>query len=244
MAKRANSPDRREERKRKKNRPKRGAVVIGTQAKVPQVKPKTENQERYIQAIGEHPVVFGVGPAGTGKTFLACFLAAKRLVEGDVKRIILVRPAVEAGEKLGFLPGRLEDKLDPYLRPLYDALNDLIGFEATKTLVRDRVIEVVPLAYMRGRTLNHAFVILDEAQNTNIRQMKMFLTRMGNHSNFVVNGDITQTDLDNNESGLIDAYKRLRNVEGVYWQEFHQGDIVRHPVVQRIVEAYSDDVAF
>lgn len=205
------------------------------------IKAKSANQQDYLDSIQKYPITFGIGPAGTGKTFLACFAAAHRLIREEVRRIILVRPAIEAGERLGFLPGKIEDKLDPYLRPLYDALNDLVGFDQTKDYVKDNIIEIVPLGYMRGRTLNDSFVILDEGQNITEKQMKMFLTRMGNGSKFVINGDITQIDLKEDESGLIDVVKRLENISGINFVHFEQGDIVRHPVVQKIVEAYDID---
>lgn len=230
-------------RRKRKEKQKEVPKPVGFKnCKIPEIKPKSDNQAAYLESIDQYPMTFCVGPAGTGKTFLACYTAAKKLVKGEIVRIVLTRPAVEAGESLGFLPGRLEDKLDPYLRPLYDCLNDMIGFERTKQLVKDRVIEVVPLAYMRGRTLNKAFVILDEAQNVTRVQMKMFLTRMGNNSTFVINGDITQSDLhDKADCGLIEVHRRLRNVEGVNWITFEKTDVVRNVVVQRIVEAYGED---
>lgn len=238
MAKSKDIPDKKSEKKTKRvKKVKETKPVQNKTVKIPNIKPKSINQEIYIDAIKKQHVIFGIGPAGTGKTFLACFCAAEMLSKGLVHRILLVRPAVETGEKLGFLPGRLEDKLDPYMRPLYDALNDMIGFERTKELVKNREIEIVPLAYMRGRTLNNAAVILDEAQNTDVQQMKMFLTRMGSNSVFVVNGDTTQTDIEG-ESGLIDVQKRLKGVAGVKFIYFSANDIVRHPVVQLIVEAY------
>lgn len=239
MAKSKDIPEKKVKR-RKKKADKTETVSKPVQNKtinIPAIKPKSVNQEIYIDAIKKEHVIFGIGPAGTGKTFLACFCAAEMLAKGLVRRILLVRPAVETGEKLGFLPGRLEDKLDPYMRPLYDALNDMIGFDRTKELVKNREIEIVPLAYMRGRTLNNAAVILDEAQNTDVKQMKMFLTRMGNSSVFVINGDTSQTDIEET-SGLVDAQSRLKGVEGIKFVYFSASDIVRHPVVQRIVEAY------
>ena len=222
--------------KKQDSKKKRSVVIPTTKIKV--IKPRGENQKEYLDCVEKGPVTFSVGPAGTGKTFLACYIAAKKLINGDIKRIILTRPAVETDESLGFLPGTLEDKLDPYMRPLYDSINDIVGFQTTKQLLSDRIIEIVPLAYMRGRTLNHAFVILDEAQNTTIGQMKMFLTRMGNKSIFVINGDMSQTDLEQNDSGLIDAYKRLQDIEGVSWIEFEKKDVVRHWVVKNILDKY------
>lgn len=227
-----------EKKTKRKKKAKESKPVQNKTIKILKIKPKSVNQEIYIDVIKKESVIFGIGPAGTGKTFLACFCAAEMLAKGLVRRILLVRPAVETGEKLGFLPGRLEDKLDPYMRPLYDALNDMIGFDKTKELVKDRIIEIVPLAYMRGRTLNHAVVILDEAQNTDKQQMKMFLTRMGSNSIFIINGDTTQTDVPREQSGLIDVQNRLKSIEGIKFIYFSTNDIVRHPVVQRIVEAY------
>jgi phosphate starvation-inducible PhoH-like protein len=197
------------------------------------------NQKQYIRQIAQHPINFGVGPAGTGKTYLAVACAVASLQEDAVQRIVLVRPAVEAGERLGFLPGDMAQKVDPYLRPLYDALYEMLGFERVATLVERNVIEVAPLAFMRGRTLNDAFVILDEAQNTTREQMKMFLTRIGFGSTAVVTGDMTQVDLPNKQaSGLKDALRILANVEGVSVTHFTARDVVRHPIVQRVVEAY------
>jgi phosphate starvation-inducible PhoH-like protein len=197
------------------------------------------NQARYLHAIVTHDINFGVGPAGTGKTFLAVACAVEALNEGKVQRLLLVRPAVEAGEKLGFLPGDLSQKVDPYLRPLYDALYEMLGVEKVAKLLERNVIEIAPLAYMRGRTLNDAFVILDEAQNTTIEQMKMFLTRIGFGSTAVVTGDLTQIDLPKHQkSGLRDAIEVLRNVEGISFTFFTANDVVRHPLVARIVRAY------
>jgi len=197
------------------------------------------NQKQYIRHISSHPVNFGVGPAGTGKTYLAVACAVGALQEDAVQRIVLVRPAVEAGERLGFLPGDMAQKVDPYLRPLYDALYEMLGFERVATLMERNVIEVAPLAFMRGRTLNDAFVILDEAQNTTREQMKMFLTRIGFGSTAVVTGDMTQVDLPNKQaSGLKHALGILANVEGVSVSHFSARDVVRHPIVQRVVEAY------
>ncbi len=197
------------------------------------------NQAKYLHAIASHDINFGVGPAGTGKTFLAVAMAVEALNESRVQRLILVRPAVEAGEKLGFLPGDLTQKVDPYLRPLYDALYEMLGVEKVIKLLEKNVIEIAPLAYMRGRTLNDAFVILDEAQNTTIEQMKMFLTRLGFGSTAVVTGDLTQIDLPKHvRSGLRDAVDVLHNVEGVSFTFFESRDVVRHPLVARIVNAY------
>ncbi len=199
------------------------------------------NQTRYLRAITKHDINFGVGPAGTGKTYLAVAMAVDALNDNRVQRLILVRPAVEAGEKLGFLPGDLSQKVDPYLRPLYDALYEMLGIEKVMKLIERNVIEIAPLAYMRGRTLNDAFVILDEAQNTTIEQMKMFLTRIGFGSVAVVTGDMTQTDLPKHvKSGLRDAVEVLRDVDGVSFTFFTAKDVVRHPLVQRIVRAYEE----
>ncbi len=196
-------------------------------------------QAKYLAAIAQHDLSFGIGPAGTGKTFLAVAAAVAALEQDRVQRLVLVRPAVEAGERLGFLPGDLAQKIDPYLRPMYDALYELMGFDQTARLMERQVIEVAPLAYMRGRTLNEAFIILDEAQNTTVEQMKMFLTRIGFGSTAVVNGDITQVDLPRGQrSGLKHAMQILKDVEGVHITRFQAGDVVRHPLVQRIVEAY------
>ena len=197
------------------------------------------NQARYLHAIASHDINFGIGPAGTGKTFLAVAMAVDALNESRVQRLVLVRPAVEAGEKLGFLPGDLSQKVDPYLRPLYDALYEMLGVEKVARLLEKNVIEIAPLAYMRGRTLNDAFVILDEAQNTTIEQMKMFLTRLGFGSTAVVTGDMTQVDLPKHvKSGLKDATEVLRGVDGVSFTFFQARDVVRHPLVARIVSAY------
>jgi phosphate starvation-inducible protein PhoH and related proteins len=201
--------------------------------------PKSVNQRRYMEAIERNDMVFGVGPAGTGKTYLAVAMAVSALMNKQVSRIILTRPAVEAGERLGFLPGTLQEKVDPYLRPLYDALYDLLDPEKVDKMLERNVIEVAPLAFMRGRTLNDAFIIMDEAQNTTIEQMKMFLTRMGNNSKAVITGDITQIDLPNpRKSGLLDAINILDGVEGISFCHFADGDVVRHALVQRIVRAY------
>ena len=200
---------------------------------------KTFRQRQYIQAIRTHDLIFCSGPAGTGKTYLAAIIAVQALLSDQYERLILTRPAVEAGERLGFLPGDLQQKVNPYLRPLYDALYELIDPEKTANLMERGIIEVAPLAYMRGRTLNNAFVILDEAQNTTPAQMKMVLTRLGFRSRMVVTGDTTQTDLPPNQtSGLSVALKILQNVEGIAFCEFSQADVVRNPLVQRIVAAY------
>ncbi|MCM3902863.1 MAG: PhoH family protein [Pyrinomonadaceae bacterium] len=206
-----------------------------------QVAPKSANQRKYIQAIQERDVVFGIGVAGTGKTYLAVAMAVQALMQKQVNRIVLARPAVEAGEKLGFLPGDLQDKVDPYLRPLYDALFDLIDYERVTRLLEKRVIEVAPLAFMRGRTLADAFIILDEAQNTTSEQMKMFLTRIGFGSKAVITGDVTQGDLPaGKRSGLIEAERVLANLEGIEFVYFTDKDVVRHKLVQMIIRAYED----
>lgn len=203
------------------------------------IRPRGANQKAYIRSIREHDLAFGIGPAGTGKTYLAVAAAIDALESEEVRRIILVRPAVEAGERLGFLPGDMSQKVDPYLRPMYDALYDMLGAEQVVRLIERNVIEVAPLAFMRGRSLNEAFVILDEAQNTSIAQMKMFLTRIGFGSKAVVNGDVTQLDLPKGqESGLKHASRILKNVPGIAFTRFTQKDVVRHELVQRIVVAY------
>ena len=200
---------------------------------------RTPHQVQYIENIRSHDCTFGIGPAGTGKTYLAVACAVDALERDKVKRIVLVRPAVEAGERLGFLPGDLAQKVDPYLRPLYDALYDLMGFEKTGKLLERGTIELAPLAYMRGRTLNHAFIILDEAQNTTPEQMKMFLTRIGFGAKAVVNGDVTQIDLARGQkSGLIEARRILEGVRGIAFTQFGAQDVVRHPLVARIIDAY------
>ncbi|MEQ6355875.1 PhoH family protein [Lysinibacillus sp. M3] len=205
------------------------------------IRAKTIGQREYIQAIRHKDVIFGIGPAGTGKTYLAVVMATQALKNGHVKRIILTRPAVEAGESLGFLPGDLKEKVDPYLRPLYDALNDIYGSEQTQRLIERGTIEIAPLAYMRGRTLDDAFVILDEAQNTTHQQMKMFLTRLGFGSKMVITGDKTQIDLPKNmESGLIVAERTLKYVKSIHFQTLEQGDVVRHPIVAKIIQAYEE----
>jgi phosphate starvation-inducible protein PhoH and related proteins len=212
---------------------------IAIQVKRGSLRGRGNNQRRYLQAIANHDINFGIGPAGTGKTFLAVGMAVDALNKARVQRLILVRPAVEAGEKLGFLPGDLSQKVDPYLRPLYDALYEMLGVEKVARLLERNVIEIAPLAYMRGRTLNDAFVILDEAQNTSIEQMKMFLTRLGFGSTAVITGDMTQIDLPKHQkSGLKDAVEVLRGVEGVSFTFFESRDVVRHPLVARIVNAY------
>ena len=203
------------------------------------LRPKTQAQKEYVDNIRNTDMVFGIGPAGTGKTYLACAMAINAYKNKDVERIILTRPAVEAGERLGFLPGDMQEKVDPYLRPLYDALYDVLGLDAASKLREKGAIEVVPLAYMRGRTLDNAFIILDEAQNTTREQMKMFLTRMGFNSKVVVTGDITQIDLPSGTaSGLREAERILKNVEGIKFNYFSELDVVRHELVKRIIKAY------
>ncbi len=212
-------------------------VFISARKKM--IGPKSLAQKHYIDAIREHHVVFGIGPAGTGKTYLAMAMAVAALMRKEVSRILLVRPAVEAGEKLGFLPGDLAEKVNPYLRPLYDALFDMLEPEQGKELVANGIVEVAPLAFMRGRTLNDAFIILDEAQNTTVEQMKMFLTRLGFGSRAVVTGDVTQIDLpSSNSSGLLHAARVLTGVDGIFFNHFTDIDVVRHPIVQSIVQAY------
>ena len=212
---------------------------IAITAKGRPVRPKTLGQKQYVEAILKNAVTFGVGPAGTGKTYLAVAMAVKAFKARQVSRIILTRPAVEAGEKLGFLPGDLQNKVDPYLRPLYDALFDMLGAETYQKLLEKQLIEVAPLSYMRGRTLDDAFIILDEAQNTSPEQMKMFLTRMGTGSKVVVTGDVTQIDLpDKARSGLVDALQVLKNVQGIAMMFFSEKDVVRHRLVQEIIRAY------
>lgn len=200
---------------------------------------RSDNQQKYVNSIIENDAVFAIGPAGTGKTYLAVARAVEALQNSNVKRIVLVRPAVEAGEKLGFLPGDLSEKVDPYLRPIYDALYEFIGFERVNKLIEKHVIEVAPLAFMRGRTLNESYIILDEAQNTTIPQMKMFLTRMGFGSKMVITGDVTQIDLPNpSQSGLTDAIKILQNIDQIAFCHFGAHDVVRHQLVKKIVSAY------
>jgi phosphate starvation-inducible PhoH-like protein len=203
------------------------------------IKPRGKNQQAYVRSVKHNDICFGIGPAGTGKTFLAVACGVEALLEERVRRILLVRPAVEAGEKLGFLPGDLNQKIDPYLRPLYDALYEMLGFETVNKYIERNIIEVAPLAFMRGRTLNDAFIILDEAQNTTREQMKMFLTRIGFGSTAVITGDATQTDLPRGtQSGLTHVSKILPDVDGIGFTWFANKDVVRHPLVQRIVEAY------
>ncbi len=215
---------------------------IATSSLGRQVSPRTEGQARYVQAIQDHDLVFCTGPAGTGKTYLAVAMAVAALKQQRVRKLVLVRPAVEAGESLGFLPGDLQAKINPYLRPLLDALREIMDFDVVKRLTEQDVIEMIPLAYMRGRTLNHAFIILDEAQNTTVSQMKMFLTRMGLESKVVVSGDTTQVDLpENTRSGLVDAMSRLHTIEGYCEVELMKSDIVRHRLVQEIVQAYEEE---
>ena len=220
----------------------RGLVESGKQRSAGikrMVQPRSINQRRYFEAIEECDMVFGVGPAGTGKTYLAVAMAAAALLAKKVSRIILVRPAVEAGERLGFLPGTLQEKVDPYLRPLYDALYDLLEQDRVDKMMERNVIEVAPLAFMRGRTLNDAFIIMDEAQNTTSEQMKMFLTRLGSNSKAVITGDVTQIDLPNpKKSGLVEAIEILRGVDGIRFCHFEDGDVVRHHLVQRVIRAY------
>ncbi len=214
-------------------------VYVTTQHRV--ISPKTRNQKTYIDAIRQNDIVFGIGPAGTGKTYLAVAMAVSALVNKQVRSIILTRPAVEAGEKLGFLPGDMAQKVNPYLRPLHDALNDMLGSEKSTDLIEKGVIEIAPLAFMRGRTLSNAFVILDEAQNTTREQMKMFLTRIGFDSLAVITGDSTQVDLPvPRHSGLLEAKKLLKNINGIRFCNFGKEDVVRHPLVQKIIQAYEN----
>lgn len=206
------------------------------------IKPRGANQEAYVKAIEENDLVFGIGPAGTGKTYLAVACAVATLEKEHVRKLVLVRPAVEAGERLGFLPGDLAQKIDPYLKPMYDALYEVMGFEQVNKFIDRNVIEIVPLAYMRGRTLNDAFVILDEAQNTTIEQMKMFLTRIGFGSRAIVTGDVTQIDLPSDkESGLKHVMRILKNTTGISFCLFDVRDVVRHPLIKEIIQAYDDD---
>lgn len=213
--------------------------VLLTTPRGKQVRPKTPGQRRYVEAIQRYDITFAIGPAGTGKTYLAVVMAVIWLRQKKISRIILTRPAVEAGERLGFLPGGLEEKVDPYLRPLYDSLYDVLGLENTERYLERRVIEIAPLAYMRGRTLEDAFIILDEAQNTTPEQMKMFLTRLGFGSKAVITGDVTQTDLPRGqESGLIVAQEILKGIEGISFQYLTGADTIRHPLVMEIIKAY------
>ena len=203
------------------------------------VMPRGKNQKTYIENILNNEINFGIGPAGTGKTYLAVALAVDHLLNEKVDRIILIRPAVEAGEKLGFLPGDLSQKVDPYLRPLYDALYEMLGVEKTEKLLERGIVEIAPLAYMRGRTLNNSFIIVDESQNTTKEQMKMVLTRMGFGSYLVINGDLTQIDLPKNiKSGLSDAIEVLKDTDGIGFTNFSSSDVVRHPLVKKIIDAY------
>jgi phosphate starvation-inducible protein PhoH and related proteins len=215
---------------------------VAKNAKGKTIRVKTLGQRKYFQAIKTHDLVFGIGPAGTGKTFLAVVMAVHCLKNGLVNKIILTRPAVEAGENLGFLPGDLKEKVDPYLRPLYDALHDILGVDHTERLLERGVIEIAPLAYMRGRTLEDAFVILDEAQNTTTQQMKMFLTRLGFGSKMVITGDLTQVDLPKGvKSGLLEANEKLSGIRGISFVYLKETDVVRHPLVSKIIEAYEKD---
>lgn len=221
---------------------KRSADEIDVYAKGGAIKPKTAGQKKYIDAILHHDLTFCVGPAGTGKTYLAVAAAASFLKQGHAKRIVLARPAVEAGERLGFLPGDMQAKVNPYLRPLFDALHDMIDIEQVKRFMVNDVIEVIPLAFMRGRTLNDSIIILDEAQNTTASQMLMFLTRLGHDSKMIVTGDATQIDLPKDvRSGLVDAMEKLSGIRGIGMVELERGDIVRHPLVQNIVDAYEQN---
>lgn len=213
------------------------AVIVTYRGKV--IKPKTHGQKKYLDAINKNDIVFGIGPAGTGKTYLAVAMAVKALKEKKVSRLIITRPAVEAGEKLGFLPGDLQEKVNPYLRPVYDSLYDIIGTDKTQKHLEKNVIEIAPLAYMRGRTLDDAVIILDEAQNTTPEQMKMFLTRLGFGSKAIITGDVTQIDLPRGQfSGLLEARRILDGVEGIHFQSFTGDDVMRHKLVQRIIGAY------
>ncbi len=223
--------------KQEEEGPARETILLSSRKKP--IHARSDNQQKYVDAIKAKDVVFGIGPAGTGKTYLAMAMAVAALREGQVERLILTRPAVEAGEKLGFLPGDLQEKIDPYLRPLYDALYDMVEYEKLQRLFHQRTVEVAPLAYMRGRTLSNAFIILDEAQNTSPEQMKMFLTRMGTGSKMVVTGDITQIDLPfGKSSGLIEVQRILGKVKGIEFVTFSPADVVRHQLVQNILEAY------
>ena len=212
-------------------------LIYGTKGTA--IKPKSKNQKNFIRAVKRNDIVFAIGPAGTGKTYIAVALAVKALKNREVKRIIITRPAVEAGENLGFLPGDLQEKIDPYLRPVYDALDDMVPSEKLKYYRENRIIEIAPLAYMRGRTLSDAFILLDEAQNTTPMQLKMFLTRLGQNSKLIINGDKTQIDLGPNQrSGLIEAIRILKDIKGIEFVELDEKDVVRHPVVKDIIKAY------
>jgi phosphate starvation-inducible protein PhoH and related proteins len=204
------------------------------------VQPKSANQRKYLEMIANHDMVFGIGPAGTGKTYLAVAMAVSALLSKQVSRIVLARPAVEAGERLGFLPGTLQEKVDPYLRPLYDALYDLMEPEKVDRCLEKNIIEIAPIAFMRGRTLNDAFIIMDEAQNTTHEQMKMFVTRLGNNAKAVITGDVTQIDLPHKKSGLLEAMDVLKDVKGIGFTLFDDSDVVRHQLVQRIIRAYDE----
>ena len=215
------------------------SVIVGRTLAGKAISPKTKGQEEFVEKMNSCDIVFATGPAGTGKTYLAVVQAVSAMKRGEVKRIVLTRPAVEAGESLGFLPGDLKEKVDPYLTPLYDALHIMLGNEATDKLIERGAIEIAPLAYMRGRTLDDAYVILDEAQNTTIAQMKMFLTRLGFHSHMIITGDVTQIDLNGKqESGLIQAVRILKDVKEIGFVELTSDDVVRHPLVQKIIECY------
>lgn len=210
--------------------------------KKPYLKPKTENQASYLSSINAFPITFCIGPAGVGKSYIACYAAADKLIREEIEQVIVCRPAVESGENLGFLPGTIDEKFDPYLQPLYSALSRLAGKEVVGKFLKEGKIQAAPLAYMRGVTFENCLVILDEAQNVTKTQMKMFLTRKGDNSKFLINGDITQIDLSYRlDSGLIDAHERLQDIEGVNWIEMTKDDIVRDPVVRRILEAYEDE---
>jgi phosphate starvation-inducible PhoH-like protein len=227
---------------RVQGKPAVAAVPVDVASVARRIIPRTAGQARYVQSIREHDITFAVGPAGTGKTYLAVAVAVEALKQQKIRKIVLVRPAVEAGESLGFLPGDISAKINPYLRPLLDALQEMIDYDLMKRHMEQDVIEVIPLAYMRGRTLNEAFIILDEAQNTTLSQMKMFLTRMGLGSKIVISGDVTQIDLPRpSASGLVDALSRLRDIQGVSIVQLNKSDIVRHRLVQEIVKAYEED---